>query len=84
MGGVAPQSNDDMMQKIEIHAALQRNADRQRSMVQDAQQLLKLANELNEQANKGDDPNLSADMIKRIDEIEKLAKHVREKMKGDY
>jgi len=46
--------------------------------------LLKLANELNEAVGKSNENTLSLDVIRKADEIEKLAKHVKDKMKGDY
>jgi len=83
IGGTAPDSGDEMLQRIQVHAALERNAARQKTIVSDSQRLLKLATELNDEASKSGDARPSAETIKRIDEIAKLAKHVKDKMKGD-
>ncbi|HXE07835.1 MAG TPA: hypothetical protein VN612_08065 [Acidobacteriaceae bacterium] len=57
-----------------------RNAERQKQLVADTQRLLELANEL--QADAGQpDKDLSMDMIRKADEIQKLAKSVRDKMR---
>ena len=74
---------DPVMQKIQIQAAIARNLERQKTLVSDTQQLLKLANELNDAVNKSNANTLSLDVIKKAEEIEKLAKQVKEKMKGD-
>jgi len=44
--------------------------------------LLKLSVELKEQVDKSDENVLSLDVIKKAEEIEKLAHSVKEKMKG--
>ena len=59
-----------------------RNADRQKQLQQDTEKLLSLATELKEQVDKTNKNILSVDVIKKADEIEKLAKSVRERMKG--
>lgn len=48
----------------------------------DADKLLKLSVELKQYADKSDENVLSLDVIKKADEIEKLAKSVKDKMKG--
>jgi len=68
---------------MQTEAALARNAERQKTLTQDTQKLLKLANELNEAVNKTTQNTLSLDVIRKAEEIEKLAKQVKEKMKGD-
>jgi hypothetical protein len=55
------------------------NAERQKSMVSDADKLLKLARELN--AEVGADPSsLTANDLRKAGEIERLARSVKEKM----
>jgi len=58
-----------------------RNADRQKQLVADAQRLLSLANELKADVDKTTKDTLSLDVIRKADEIEKLAHNVKEKMK---
>jgi hypothetical protein len=55
---------------------------RQKQLVLDAQRLLTLANELKVAVDKSNKDTLSLDVIRKADEIEKLAHSVKEKMKG--
>jgi hypothetical protein len=48
----------------------------------DTDKLLKLSVELKQYVDKSDENVLSLDVIRRADEIEKLAKSVKDKMKG--
>ena len=50
------------------------------SLKKDTDKLLALANELKQNVDKSGVNTLSLDVVKKADEIEKLAKHVREKM----
>ena len=59
-----------------------RNADRQKRLVADTDKLLALATDLKEQVDKSTKDTLSVDVIKKADEIEKLAKSVKDRMKG--
>jgi len=59
-----------------------RNSDRQKKLVEDTQRLLALANELKEDVDKSTKDMLSLDVVRKADEIEKLAHSVKEKMKG--
>jgi hypothetical protein len=59
-----------------------RNIDRQHQIVLDTQKLVALANELQADVDKSNKDTLSIDVIKKADEIEKLAHAVKEKMKG--
>lgn len=59
-----------------------RNTDRQKRLVADTDKLLALATDLKQQVDKTDKEILSVDVIKRADEIEKLARSVKERMKG--
>jgi hypothetical protein len=59
-----------------------RIADRQKQLVADTDKLLSLTEALKEQVNESDKNILSLDMIKKADEIEKLAHSVKERMKG--
>jgi hypothetical protein len=68
--------------KIEQEQSKLRNTDRQRKLIEDTQKLLNLANELKADVDKSNKDMLSLDVIKKADEIEKLAHSVKEKMKG--
>jgi hypothetical protein len=60
------------------------NKERQQKLKQDTDKLLELATELKEYVDKTNENIMSVDVIKKTDEIEKLAKSVREKMKTAY
>jgi hypothetical protein len=68
--------------KMEHDQAKLRNLDRQKQIVADTQKLVTLANELQADVQKSNKDTLSVDVIRKADEIEKLAKSVRDKMKG--
>lgn len=71
--------------KIERDMAKKRNKERQQKLKEDTDKLLKLATELKQYVDKTNDEILSIEVLKKTDEIEKLAKSVREKMKaGSY
>jgi hypothetical protein len=59
-----------------------RNSDRQKRLVADTDKLLALATDLKAQVDKSTKDTLSVDVIKKADEIEKLAHSVKERMKG--
>jgi hypothetical protein len=67
-------------QKREI--AKKQNEARQQDIKKDTDKLLELATELKQYVDKSNEHILSMDVIKKADEIEKLAHTVREKMKG--
>ena len=59
-----------------------RNEERQKKLVADTDKLLALATQLHDDVGKTDKNVLSLDVIRRADEIEKLAHAVKERMKG--
>ena len=59
-----------------------RSTDRQKRLVADTDKLLALATDLKQQVDKTNQNIMSVDVIKKAEEIEKLAHSVREKMKG--
>jgi hypothetical protein len=59
-----------------------RNSDRQKRLVADTDKLLALATDLKAQVDKSTKDTLSVEVIKKADEIEKLAHSVKERMKG--
>jgi hypothetical protein len=83
-----PQFRDHDRDRDATDARLERerdkalNKERQESLKKDTEKLLKLATELKEQVDKTNENMLSLDVMKKTEEIEKLAKQVHEKMKG--
>jgi len=63
---------------------MEKKASKQRvaALKTDTDRLLKLSLELKEYVDKSNENVLSLEVIKKADEIEKLAKSVRDKMKG--
>ncbi len=68
--------------QLEQQQARARNADRQKQLVADTQKLVALANELEDEVSKSNKDMLSLDVVRKADEIDKLAKNVRDKMKN--
>lgn len=62
--------------------AKKQNLQRQEDLKKDTEKLLELATELKQYVDKSNENVLSMNVIKKADEIEKLAKSVKEKMKG--
>jgi len=75
-------ADDSFTAKVAEQQARSRNSDRQKRLVADTDKLLSLATELKQQVDKTDKNMLSVDVVKKADEIEKLAHSVKEKMKG--
>lgn len=67
--------------QAEAEQAKLRNLDRQKQLVADTQKLLSLANELKADVDKSTKDTLSLDVVRKADEIEKLAHTVKERMK---
>jgi predicted flavoprotein YhiN len=74
---------DRTMTKMEAEQAKMRNTGRQKQLVEDTQKLLALANELKAEVDKSSKDTMSLEVIKKADEIEKLAHSVKERMKGN-
>ena len=74
--------NDTMQQQMAHDLAKKANEDRQKTLKDDTDKLVKLAAELKEYVDKSNENVLSVDVIKKADQIEKLAHSVKEKMKG--
>jgi hypothetical protein len=68
--------------KMEQDQAKLRNVDRQKQLVLETQKLLALATELKDDVDKSNKDTLSLDVVRKAEEIEKLARSVKEKMKG--
>ena len=75
---------DDELKKWKKDATKKANKERQAEIQKDTERLLKLATELKEYVGKSDENILSINVVKKADEIEKLAHSVKEKMKISY
>ncbi len=73
---------DDARNRIAHDLEKKAAKDRVAALKNDTDRLLKLSVELKQFVDKSDENVLSLDVIKRAEEIEKLAHSVREKMKG--
>ena len=69
---------EQQQKKANFEAA---NAERKKQLGDDSARLLKLANELKSEVDKTDKDTLSISVIRKADEIERLAHMVKEKMK---
>jgi type VI protein secretion system component VasF len=67
--------------EMQHRATVARESDRQKKMIADTDHLLALANELKVDMDKTNAAILSVDVIKKADEIEKLAHDIKQRMK---
>jgi hypothetical protein len=77
------QEPSEAEKRAEQQMAKMANEKRQADLKRDTDQLLKLATELKENVDKTNGNILSVDVIKKAEEIEKLAHSVKQKMKGE-
>jgi hypothetical protein len=73
---------DEARKSQERELAKKNNLERQAALKKDTDKLLKLAVELKDDVDKSNENVLSLDVLKKADEIEKLAHSVKDKMKG--
>jgi len=76
------ETEDQWTQQQRREMLKKQNAQRQQDIKKDTDQLLDLATELKEYVDKTNENIISLDVIKKAEQIEKLAHSVREKMKG--
>lgn len=79
-----PVTWDDPQRKLERALIVNAVMERQIALRRDTEKLLLLAEELKQNVDKTSPNVLSMDVIKKAQEIEKLAKSVKEKMKFAY
>jgi hypothetical protein len=77
------QEEDRFRIEQERAMARKRNQERQAALKRDTDRLLALATQLKEYVDKTNENVLSLDVIKKAEEIEKLSKSVKDKMKAD-
>jgi Protein BYPASS1-related len=80
--GEEPTGND-RTEKIEKDMQKKENQERQAQLKKDTEKLLELSTELKQYVEKTNENVLSVNVIKKAEEIEKLAHSVKEKMKGN-
>lgn len=73
---------DEARERWEKDREKQANKERQEKLKADTDKLLKLATELKQYVDKSNENTLSLDVIRKAEEIEKLAKSVKDKMRG--
>ncbi len=73
---------DEARAKLEKEMAKKANQQRQAELKRDADRLLKLATDLKHYVDQSNENVLSVEVIKKAEEMEKLAKSVKEKMRG--
>lgn len=73
---------DEAQRKMRADQEKKLNQQRQAELKRDTDKLLLLATQLKQAVDKSNENTLSLDVIKKAGEIEKLAKSVREKMRG--
>ncbi len=79
-----PASSDDSAWAAQHQKEMAKklNLQRQQEIKKDTEKLLELATELKQSVDRSNENTLSLDVIRKADQIEKLAKSVKEKMKG--
>jgi hypothetical protein len=78
----AHKSYDEVKRDNERMKAM--NKDRAKRIQRDTDKLLQLATELKQYVDKTNENVMSVDVIRKAEQVEKLAKNIREKMKEDY
>jgi hypothetical protein len=73
---------DEARSRLTSEMAKKAAKERVAALKHDTDKLLKLSVELKQSVDKSDENVLSLDVIKKAEEIEKLARSVKEKMKG--
>jgi len=76
-------AEDEARSKLERDMAKKANQERQLALKRDTEKLLKLSTELKDYVDKTNENMLSLDVVKKAEEIEKLAHSVKTKMKGN-
>ena len=80
--GQKPSPEEEQRLRMEREMAKKANQARQADLKRDTEKLVTLATELKEYLDETNESTLSVDVIKKAEEIEKLARSVKDKMKG--
>lgn len=78
-----PPVDEPDRQALEKEMAKKANQERQAQLRRDTENLYRLSSELKQYVDKSSENTLSLEVIKKAEEIEKLAHSVKEKMKGN-
>jgi len=78
-----PRDDDPAHAEMQKDMAKRANKERQAALKRDTDKLLQLSTELKQYVDKSDENMLSLDVIKKPEEIEKLAHSVKDKMRGN-
>jgi hypothetical protein len=78
----APDEDQETRDRITRDMAKKASVERQAALKADTDRLMKLATELKQYVDKSNENVLSLDVLRKAEEIEKLAHSVKEKMKG--
>jgi hypothetical protein len=78
-----PQTDEQEL-KRQRDQAKKLNEERQQALKRDTERLLQLSTELKDYVEKSNENMLSLDVVKKAEQIEKLAHSVKEKMKGGF
>jgi hypothetical protein len=76
------QPRTDQQGRLEREQAKKFNKERHQALKRDTDKLLELATQLKQYVDKSNENVLSVEVVKKADEIDKLAKSVRDKMRG--
>jgi hypothetical protein len=76
------QSRDEHEARLEREQAKKLNKERHQELKRDTDKLLELATQLKQYVDKSNENVLSVEVVKKADEIDKLARSVRDKMRG--
>jgi membrane-associated HD superfamily phosphohydrolase len=74
---------DEARRKFERDQQKKANEERFQKLKEDTEKLVQLSNELKEYVGKANEHTLSLDVIKKAEEIERLAKSVKDKMRAN-
>jgi hypothetical protein len=74
---------DPTVEAMQKKAEKQRNEQRQSDLKRDTDQLYKLAQELKKSVDSSNEHVLSLEVIRKTEEVEKLARNIRTKMKAE-
>jgi hypothetical protein len=77
----SPPGENSGLHRMAQRMAVERNIDRQKEIINDTVRLLQLAQQLNAEVSKSNKDTLSVSVVKKAEEIEKLAKSVKQKMR---
>jgi len=80
--GTQRNQTDPDEERMERERQKHLNKDRFESLRRDTARLLQLSNELKQYVDKASENTLSLDVIRKAEEVEKLAKRVKEKMRA--